>query len=41
MRPLKRHSVSKRHSAHSFKRKVGRTHGKNVVMAPMRGGWRL
>lgn len=41
MKPLKRSHVNKRASARSFKSKVGRTHGKNLVMAPMRGGWRL
>lgn len=41
MRPSKRYSVGKRHSAKQFKRNVGRTKGANVSGAPMRGGIRL
>ena len=41
MRGRMRAPVNKRRAAKSFKRSVGRTHGKNVAMAPMRGGWRL
>ncbi|WNK12496.1 MAG: hypothetical protein [Microvirus sp.] len=41
MRPVKRGHVNKHRSAGKFKHQVSRTHGKNVVAAPMRGGWRL
>lgn len=41
MRPLKRKFVSKGRSARKFRSNVSRTKAPNVVMAPMRGGWRL
>lgn len=41
MRPLKRHSVSKGRSAGKFRRSAARTKAPNIVMGPMRGGWRL
>lgn len=41
MRPVKRYSVSKGHSARKFRHHVGRTKAANTAMAPMRGGWRL
>ena len=41
MRPTQRRHVNKRHSAKQFRHKVSKTHGKNLVAAPMRGGWRL
>lgn len=40
MRPLKRHSVSKKHSARKFRKNVGRTKAVNMK-GPMRGGIRL
>lgn len=36
-----RKNVHKGHSAKSFKHKVSTTHPKNVILKPMRGGWRL
>lgn len=41
MRPLKRHGVNKHKSARKFRGHSHRTKAPNVVMAPMRGGWRL
>lgn len=41
MRPLKRRGVSKHRSARKFRNHVGKTKAPNVIMAPMRGGWRL
>jgi len=41
MRPLKRGSVHKQHSAKQFRRNVGKTKAVNVRGAPMRGGIRL
>lgn len=41
MKPLYRKSVSKGKSARQFKRNVGRTKGANIMVNPMRGGWRL
>lgn len=41
MRPVSRSPVNKQHSAREFRADVSRTHGKNLVQAPMRGGWRL
>ena len=38
---MHRHSVSKRKSAHAFKRHVGKTKALNLVAGPMRGGIRL
>jgi len=40
MRPLKRHKVSKFHSARKFRKSVGRTKALNMK-GPMRGGIRL
>lgn len=37
----RRRFVDKRASAGQFRHNVSRTHPKNVVRAPMRGGWRL
>lgn len=36
-----RYPVNKRQGARAFRHEVGRTHPKNVAMAPRRGGWRL
>lgn len=41
MRPLKRHGVNKRRGAKKFRNQVSHTKAPNIVMAPMRGGWRL
>lgn len=41
MKPVHRSKVDKRQSAGKFRHDVSRTHGKNLVQAPMRGGWRL
>lgn len=41
MRPVKRYSVDKRHSASKFRRNVSRTKAANLQAMPMRGGWRL
>lgn len=41
MRPLSRHSVSKKHSARKFRKQVKRTKAANMAINPMRGGWRL
>lgn len=41
MRPVKRRGVNKHRSARRFRNDVGRTKAPNMVMAPMRGGWRL
>lgn len=41
MRPLSRGGVSKHGSARRFRKGVSRTKAPNVVMGPMRGGWRL
>lgn len=41
MTPLKRRGTNKHRSARSFRNNVGKTKAPNVVMAPMRGGWRL
>lgn len=41
MRPVSRSYVNKGSSARQFRRNVSRTHPKNIVRAPMRGGWRL
>jgi len=41
MRPVKRSSVHKGHSAKQFKRNVQHTKAPNIAGAPMRGGWRL
>lgn len=41
MRPVKRYSVNKNRSAAQFRGNAGRTNAKNLVRAPMRGGWRL
>lgn len=38
---MRRSHVNKRSSARKFRRQAGRTHGKNIMAAPMRGGWRL
>lgn len=38
---MKRSKVSRRRSKKMFKRSASRTHKKNVVAAPMRGGYRL
>jgi len=36
-----RMGVNKGNSARSFRHNVGKTHPKNMAMAPRRGGWRL
>lgn len=41
MRPVSRSRVNKRRSVGNFRKSVGRTRAVNMVMAPMRGGWRL
>lgn len=41
MRPIKRNSVNKKHSAKVFKRNVGHTKAANLPRTVMRGGWRL
>jgi len=41
MRPVRRSGVNKGRSARQFRKKVARTHGKNLSVMPMRGGWRL
>lgn len=41
MKPLKRHVVSKKHSARVFRHHGERTKAPNMASAPMRGGWRL
>ena len=38
---MKRRPVSKRGSARSFRKKVGRTKRMNVAPPPMRGGFRI
>lgn len=37
----KRHRVHKGSSSGKFRHDVGRTHSKNMRLAPVRGGWRL
>ena len=37
----RRHGVSKHSSASHFRHNVGRTHPRNMVAPPRRGGWRL
>jgi hypothetical protein len=41
MKPLSRKPVSKGKSSRQFKRNVSRTKGANMMVNPMRGGWRL
>lgn len=41
MKPTSRKPVNKGRSARKFRKQVSRVHGKNMVAAPMRGGWRL
>lgn len=41
MRPVKRFSVSKGHSAKQFRNNVSRTKAPNMAPGPMRGGIRL
>lgn len=41
MRPVKRSGVHKGKSARKFRKNISRTRAPNLVMAPMRGGWRL
>lgn len=41
MKPVVRRPVSKASSASQFRRNVGRTRGANLMLNPMRGGWRL
>lgn len=41
MRPLKRKPVNKRASARKFRANTMHTKAPNMVLAPMRGGWRL
>lgn len=38
---MRRQSVNKRSSAHSFKKSIGRTKAANLPRTVMRGGWRL
>ena len=37
----KRFGVNKHRSARKFRHSVSKTHPRNVVHRPMRGGWRL
>lgn len=41
MKPLRRGPVNKHRSARKFRKHVSRTHGRNIMPVPMRGGWRL
>ena len=41
MKPVSRHSVSKRHSAKQFARNTRTVAAANIAINPMRGGWRL
>jgi len=41
MRPLKRYSTNKGHSAKQFRKNTSRTHPININPTPMRGGIRL
>lgn len=41
MRPVRRRGVHKGRSARHFRRNVSRAKAPNLIVAPMRGGWRL
>lgn len=41
MKPLKRHHVNKKRSAHKFRKNISTVKAANMRINPMRGGWRL